>query len=93
MLSCLVLIRACLSSWSFLSFVQGLTKDDAILVGDSPQSHGKDSPCCLELDNIITIKGSPLKVLQADKYPYVRPLQLDSLLLILLEDVGVSHGT
>ena len=82
MLSCLVLIRAWLSSWSFYPlFVQGLTKDDAILVGDSPQSHGKDSPCCLELDYGITIKGSPLKVVQADKYRYVRPLQLDSLLL------------
>ena len=68
-------------SSSFLSLVQGLTKDDAILVGDSPQSHGKDSPCYLELDDVITIKGSPLKVVQADKYQYVRPLQLDSLFL------------
>ena len=66
-------------SSNFLSLVQGLTKDDAILVGDSSQSHGKDSPCYLELDDDITIKGSPLKVLQADKYRYGRPLQLDSL--------------
>ena len=49
--------------------IQGLTKEDAI-VGDSTESHGKaEWPCCVDVDDgVVSIEGSPLKVLQADEY-------------------------
>ena len=49
--------------------IQDLTKKDATVVGDSPESHGKaEWPCCIDADDgIVLIEGSPLKVLQADE--------------------------